>query len=82
MLLCSREVRSRIHKLIFSARDAFSAIGGLDILKREFGLVPDAISGICSGSPLGVRELRSYTDLPITNSIERNLEQLARILLQ
>jgi hypothetical protein len=81
MILHSEEVRSRIHRLIFNARDAFGAIGGLDVLKKEFDLVPHAISGICSSSPLGIRELQKYTDLPIFNSVERDLTKLASILL-
>ncbi|MDX8390807.1 MAG: hypothetical protein R8M38_10000 [Mariprofundaceae bacterium] len=81
MLLRSEIVRSRIDKLIFCAQDTFGAIGGLKVLKEEFDLVPDAISGVCSSSPLGVRELQRYTDLPIFNSIHRDLKQLANILV-
>lgn len=81
MLLEAEDVRSRIHRLIFSAHDAFGAIGGLDILRNRFGLTPDAISGVCSSSPLGIRELQTYTDLPIVNSIQRDLNQLSSILL-
>lgn len=81
MLLRSESVRSRIHRIIFSARDAFGAIGGLDILKREFDLTPHAISGFCATSPLGIRELRQYTDLPIFDSAQRDLKQLAAILI-
>lgn len=81
MLLHSPDVRSRIHRHIFDARDAFGAIGGLDILREEFGLVPDAISGFCSSSPLGVRELREHTDLPIFDSAHRDLKQLASVLI-
>jgi len=81
MLLHSEEVRSRIHRLIFTARDAFGAIGGLDILRREFGLVSDAISGFCSSSPLGVRELREFTQLPVFDSAHRDLKLLASILI-
>ncbi len=81
MLLHSTDVRSRIHRHIFDARDAFGAIGGLDILRKDFGLVPDAISGFCSSSPLGVRELREHTDLPIFDSAYRDLKQLASILI-
>jgi len=81
MLLRSKDVLSRVYKIIFNAADAFSAIGGLDVLKKEFDLVPDAISGICAGSPLAVQELRDYTDLPIFNSVQRNLNELASIIL-
>lgn len=81
MLLEEEDVRSRIHRLIFSAYDAFGAIGGLSILKERFDLVPDAISGVCSSSPLGQRELREHTDLPVFNSIKRDLNQLAGLLI-
>jgi hypothetical protein len=81
MLLRSDEVRSRIHRLIFSAYDAFGVIGGLRVLKDEFDLVPDAISGVCSSSPLGIREFRGYADVPVFNNVQRDLKQLADILL-
>jgi len=79
-LLNSPEVKSRIHKLIFCANDAFGAIGGLNALEA-FGLKPDAISGICSSSPLHVRELSAFTDIPVFNSPEPNVNRLADILL-
>ena len=81
LLLRSPDVRSRIHKLIFAAHDTFGAIGGLNILKHEFGLVPDAISGICSSSPLFLRELAEFTDIPVFNNIDCNLEQLSELLI-
>lgn len=49
MLLMSEEVRSRIHKLVFAARDSLGAIGGLKTLESKFSLIPDAVSGYCSG---------------------------------
>jgi hypothetical protein len=80
MLLSSPEVIARIHKLIFCANDAFGAIGGLRILKERFNLVPDALSGVCSGSPLHLRELSAFTDIPVFNSAAVELQQLADIL--
>jgi hypothetical protein len=68
MLLSSPEVASRIHRLIFCANDAFGAIGGLRTLKEKFNLIPDAISGICSSSPLHIRELSEFTNIPVFNS--------------
>jgi hypothetical protein len=81
MLLKEGYVRSRIHKLIFSASDAFGAIGGVKLLQEEFGLVPDAISGRCTSSPLMIRELRQHTDIPVFNNVIRNLNQLSDILI-
>ena len=79
MLLECEQVRSRIHKLIFCANDAFGAIGGLDILK-SFDLKPDALSGICSSSPLHIRELHEFTHIPVFNSAEPDINNLAEIL--
>jgi hypothetical protein len=81
MLLQSEDVRSRIHKLIFTSYDAFGAIGGLQLLKQQFSLVPDAISGICTSSPLGIRELQEFTDLPILKNVQRDLKQIGEILI-
>ena len=81
MLLRNEYVRSRIHKLVFSAVDAFGAIGGLHVLKEEFGLIPDAISGRCSSSPLMIRELKARTEVPVFNNMRRDLNQLSGILM-
>ena len=80
MLLQSPGVRKRIHKLIFCAADSFGAIGGLEILKRKFDLVPDAISGVCSSSPLHIKELSEYTDIPVFNSLDIKSNELYQIL--
>lgn len=80
ILLRSPEVISRIHKFIFCASDAFGAIGGLGVL-RSFDLEPDALSGVCSSSPLLLRELSEFTNIPFFNSAEPNVNMLANFLL-
>jgi hypothetical protein len=80
-LLRDEYVRSRIHRLVFSAGDALGAIGGLRVLQDEFGLQPDAVSGRCSSSPLMVRELQERTKIPVYNNVIRDLKQLSEILL-
>ncbi len=81
MLLHSSDVTSRLHRLIFCAADAFGAIGGLRFLKERFGLVPDAISGVCSSSPLHLRELSEFSSVPVFNSAEPDAKALADILV-
>jgi hypothetical protein len=81
LLLQSKDVRSRIYRLVFAAHDTFGAVGGLDILKQKFGLIPDAISGVCSSSPLAIRELSEFTDIPVYNNIDWNLKQLCDLLM-
>ncbi|WP_020532511.1 hypothetical protein [Flexithrix dorotheae] len=80
MLLRHPDIRERIHKLIFCAADSFGAIGGLQVLKTKFGLVPDAISGVCSSSPLHIKELREYTNIPVFNSLNIKSDELYKIL--
>lgn len=81
MLLKNDYVRSRIHRLVFSANDAFGAVGGIRVLNEEFGLTPDAISGRCSSSPLMIRELKERTDIPVYNNVIRDLTHLSEILI-
>lgn len=81
MLLSNDYVKSRIHRLIFAAHDAFGAVGGLRVLKEKFNLEPDAISGVCSSSPLHVRELKEFSDLPVFNSAAPDLNELSKILV-
>jgi len=80
-LLTSKVLKKRIHKLVFAAHDAFGAIGGLDILQKRFGLVPDAISGVCSSSPLAIRELSCFTKIPIFDSLNPALHKLSKLLV-
>jgi hypothetical protein len=81
ILLQSDEVRSRIHRLIFCANDAFGAIGGLEVLQNKFDLIPDAISGICSSSPLHIRELAAFTDIPVFDSANPDPKFLSQLLV-
>ncbi len=81
MLLQSPDVRKRIHKLIFCAADAFGAIGGLEVLKTKFKLTPDAISGVCSSSPLHIKELQEFSEIPVFNSMKIDIEILSQILV-
>jgi len=82
MLLSTPEFISRVYRLIFCANDAFGAIGGLRTLKENFNLVPDAISGICSSSPLHLRELSEFTDIPVFNSAATEKNRLMEILIR
>lgn len=81
MLLQNPMVLSRIHKVVFCAQDAFGAIGGVRVLKERFGLVPAAISGVCSSSPLALRELSEFTDIPILFSAQRDYKAIYELIM-
>jgi hypothetical protein len=80
MLLKAPQVRERISKLIFCAPDSSAVFGGLHALQEDFDLVPDAISGLCSSSPLAMREICSFTDLPIIQSMEKDYRKIFNII--
>lgn len=63
-LLKMKAVRDRLHKIIFSAQDAFGACAGIDLCKK-LGFTPDAVSGVITGSPLMVREFQELSDVPV-----------------
>jgi len=81
MLLGCEAIRRRIHRLIFAAHDALGAVAGVQILDARFGLKPDAISGLCSASPLAIQELSGFTDIPVISNTQRDLNQWSKIVL-
>ena len=77
---CSRSLWVTAVETPFCASDAFGVIGGLNIMKN-LNLTPDALSGVCSSSPLHIRELKEFTDIPVFNSAEPDRDSLGKILL-
>ena len=80
LLLTMPKVRARISRLVFCASDSSGVLGGINYLKEKFDLVPDAISGLCSSSPLAIREIKTFTDTPILESMEKDYKKICRIL--
>jgi len=80
MLLQMKEVRDRIHKLIFCAPDSSAVFGGVRMLLEKFDLKPDAISGLCSSSPLAIQEIQTFTKLPVLKSMERDYKSIYEVI--
>lgn len=80
MLLMMPEIRKRLHKVVFCAPDSSAVFGGIHILREFFDLIPDAISGLCSSSPLAMREIRTFTDMPILQSIDGNYNSIFEVI--
>jgi hypothetical protein len=80
LLLQEPEVRSRIHKLIFCAADSAGVVGGLQVLEESFDLSPSAISGLCSSSPLAIREIAEFTDIPILKSMKMDFRAIYELI--
>jgi len=80
ILLGSEHVRKRIYRLVFAAQDAAGALGGVTALEKKYGLRPDAISGVCAGSPLAVRELKAELNIPVFNNRALELDEIAPLI--
>lgn len=80
LLLQHPHVQERIHRLIFCAADAAGVMGGLSVLQTTFDLVPDAISGLCSSSPLAIQEIASISSIPILRSMERDFRSIFELI--
>ena len=63
-LLSSEYFRNAIDGLLFAARGAVDAFGGVTWLHQQ-GLCPLAISGLLTSSPLATREAKVATGLPV-----------------
>lgn len=81
ILLHHPTVRQRIHRLVLCATDTFAAIGGLNTLDRTFDLEPDAISGLVTSSPLGIRELEHETKISAFDATEPDMGLLAELIV-
>lgn len=80
MLLSSREFKERIHKIVFCAGDALGAVGGKRLLKDKFGIRADMLSGVCTATPLHIREIKSFTDTPVLISAKPDEAQVKKEL--
>lgn len=80
MLLRNRDFMRRVHRTVLCSADALGAIGGIETMYKEFGIVPHAISGICCGSPLAIRELSGLTKIPVFHNVTRNVKHIMEII--
>lgn len=81
MLLSHPEFKERIHKIVFCAGDALGAIGGKRLLKDKFEIKVDMLSGVCTATPLHIREIKSFTDTPIFVSAKPDEAQVKKELV-
>ena len=63
-ILKASRIRDRLDAILFTVRDALSALGGVMALEK-YNLSPFAISGMVSCSPLAAAEAAEVTGLPI-----------------
>jgi len=80
ILLKNEAFRKRIDKLVFAGRDSLSVLGGVHFLNEQYRLVPDAISGVCTSSPLFIEEFKAHTQIPIFGNMKWNAKEIVDLL--
>jgi hypothetical protein len=78
LLQCSEFTRT-VSDWIFAAGDPLAAAGG-DRLLRNWGLIPSAISGLVTMSPLGMREATEATGVRCLTAAELQDPSIASVL--
>lgn len=81
-LLQNKKLMKNVTGVIMSCPDSLSAFGGLDVL-RSIDIEPVIIGGILTASPLMVKEVKAFTDLPVyalPDFIEDKGRKLTRLL--
>ncbi|MFL0684867.1 MAG: hypothetical protein ACJLTB_16905 [Algoriphagus aquaeductus] len=78
MLLNNSIFMSSVHQVVFSAGDSLAALHGVQTLQR-WGIMPSALSGIFTASPLLIREVKDFLleELGLLYLPILNLEDLA-----
>jgi hypothetical protein len=80
-LLSDGPFRRAITSVVLCAQDPVGAYGGCQLLKERFGLVPAAISGRVTDTPVGLRFCREKLGIPAWNAL-REGPGLAKTLLE
>jgi hypothetical protein len=59
MLLKNPVFMNTVHQVVFSAGDSLAAVQGLETL-RSWGIMPSALSGLFTASPLLIKEVKEF----------------------
>ena len=68
MLLQNADINTICTHFIYSAGDALSLLGGLEILRSDYGIIPSGFSGPVANGPLCVQEFRNYVSKKVNEA--------------
>lgn len=79
MLLNNARFMSTVQEVMFSACDSLAAVHGVQTL-RNWGIAPFALCGMFTTSPLLMKEVREYVDVPVFTLDQLTREGVQRLL--
>ncbi|MDJ0748748.1 MAG: hypothetical protein QNJ11_04655 [Woeseiaceae bacterium] len=82
-ILSDAEIRDALTAVILCANDPVSAWGGVELLRREFGIEPAIVTGPATDNDVGVQQIDERTSLPAINALSNPValgDRVAKIL--
>ncbi|HSG97819.1 MAG TPA: hypothetical protein VLA11_07495 [Woeseiaceae bacterium] len=68
-ILHDEEIRAALTAVLLCANDPVSAWGGVELLRKEFGIEPALVTGPATDNEVGVQQIDERTSLPAINAL-------------
>jgi hypothetical protein len=68
-ILNDEEIRAALTAVLLCANDPVSAWGGVELLRKEFGIEPALVTGPATDNEVGVQQIDERTSLPAINAL-------------
>lgn len=79
-ILAAADLRASFSAVVLAANDPVAAWGGIEILRRDYGIRPVAVTGPATDNAVGTRLIEAKTGIPAINALA-DAPRLAEVVL-
>ena len=72
-ILSDEAIRDALTAVVLCANDPVSAWGGVELLRKEFGIEPAVVTGPATDNDVGVQQIDERTSLPAINALSNGV---------
>jgi hypothetical protein len=72
-ILSDEAIRDALTAVVLCANDPVSAWGGVELLRKEFGIEPALVTGPATDNEVGVQQIDERTSLPAINALSNGV---------
>lgn len=72
-ILLDEAIRDSFTAVVLCANDPVSAWGGVELLRKEFGIEPAVVTGPATDNAVGVQQIGERTSLPAINALSNGI---------
>jgi hypothetical protein len=72
-ILSDSDIRNALTAVVLCANDPVSAWGGVELLRKEFGIDPAIVTGPATDNDVGVQQIDERTSLPAINALSNGV---------